>query len=249
MKAVLNSPTESPISLDPSNVSALEKHFIIGRQADGTPVFHNAYTAVRSAMQNLFDASKALDDAAAQVKAAGVNDPALTDRLRRAAVQRMNAARQAVANALDATRAGVNVANDDIDNHLRIPNHRTDLGSMMRANDVRAYIRSLPENQRADALRKALAEKDVDAIGAVLSASPLASGIDAKTAGYIRADAERVFAGPYVHLRTNIQRLSSLLETAIGTAERRHAGLTGAGDSPTARAARAVEAVETGGAQ
>lgn len=246
MKAELNVPSPSPISLDPSNADALAGEFIIGRDASGQPVHHAAYTNVRAAMQTLFDTSTALDSATRDIKA--VNDPTTTDRLRRAAVAKMNSARKAASDALATAHQHVEAVNVEIDTHLGIPTAKVDVLEAGRASDVRAYLRSLPQRDRPEAVRKAIADGDKAVVAAILSASPFASGLTRKEAEFARADAERAFTGESVRLRASIGRLVTLLETAVSTAERRHAGLTGGGDSPAARAARAISALEGGAA-
>lgn len=248
MKAELNVQSHSPISIDPSNADALASEFIIGRDASGQPVHHAAFTNVRAAMQTLFDTSTALDSAMRDIKAAGVNDPATTDRLRRAAVGKMNSARKAVAEALTAAHQHVEAVNVEIDTHLGIPTARVDVLEAGRCSDVRAYLRSLPQRDRTEAVRKAIADGDKAVVAAILSASPYASGLTRKEAEFARADAERAFTGESVRMRASIGRLVTLLETAASSAERRHAGLTGGGDSPVARAERAISALEEGSA-
>lgn len=79
---------------------------------------------------------------------------------------------------------------------------------------------------------------------AVLSASPLASGITKKEADFARVDAEERFARPAVRLRDSIGKLTGLLETAINATEARFGPLCGVGESPAAKAEAALRAVE-----
>lgn len=81
---------------------------------------------------------------------------------------------------------------------------------------------------------------------AVLSASPLASGISLKEQGFARVDAEEKFCKPAVQLRESIGKMVGLVETAMNATEQRFGPLCGVGDSPAAKAARSLAALEGG---
>jgi hypothetical protein len=89
-------------------------------------------------------------------------------------------------------------------------------------------------------------EKDRAVAAAVLSASPWASGLNAEAAGFVRSEAERVFAEPQVRLRDSLSKLRGLVATAGAALEREFGGLVGVGDSPAAKAARSLGALEGG---
>jgi len=233
------------VSVDPSNADAIADQFIVGVNEAG-PVRHAAFTTTRAAMDTLFSTSKALAEAEANVKRAGLSDPATADRLRRAATAKMNAARKSSSDALALLQAHVDQINAGIDDTLGIPTARVDVCEAGRCADVRAFLRGLPQRDRTEAIRKALNDRDAAVAAAVLSASPLASGLTKREAEFIRADAERVFAGDAVRLRGNIGRLTTMLETAINATERRFSPMTGTGDTPEARAARSIAALEGG---
>jgi hypothetical protein len=232
-------------AVDPACCDAIADEFITGMNEAG-PVRHAAFTATRAAMDTLFTTSHALADAERNIRTAGLNDPQTADRLRRAATAKMAAARKSASDALANLQCHVDQINAGIDDAFGLPTARVDVCEAGRCADVRAYLRTLPKGERADAIRKAMEDRDVAVVAAVLSASPLASGIDRKTAEFVRTDAERAFAPDAVRLRANIGRLVSVLETAMDSTEKRFAPLTGTGESPAARAARSLAALEGG---
>lgn len=237
--------TDISISVDPAMADAIADEFNVAIDADGKPVRHAAFTAGRAAFDVLFSTSTALSQAERNIKAAGIDDPATTDRLRRAATSKMNTARKAASDGLAAIQAHVDQINASIDDTLGIPTAKVDVCEAGRCSDIRAYLRSLGESQRADAIRKAITvDNDAAVARAVLSASPLASGITKKEADFARVDAEERFARPAVRLRDSIGKLTRLLETAINATEARFGPLCGVGESPAAKAEAALRAVE-----
>lgn len=236
-------------SVDPATADAIADQFTLSVNPDGQVVRHAAFTSGRAVLANLFTTSKALSEAERDIKAAGLNDPITRDRLRRAATAKMNAGRKAAADGLAALQAHVDQINAQIDTDLRLPTARVDVCEAGRCSDIRSYIRSLSSRERSEAIRKAIGDGDVDVAAAVLSASPYASGLTRKEAENIRMDAEERFCKPAVRLRESIGRMVTLVETAMNSTERRFGGLCGVGDTPAARAARSLSALETGGAQ
>lgn len=235
------------ISIDPGMADAIADQFTLSIDANGQPVRHAAFTSGRGVLAALYETSTALADAEANIKRAGMNDPATTDRLRRAATAKMNAARKSASDGLAALQAHVDSINQQIDTDLGIPTATTDVNTNARAGEIRQFIRSLPERERAEAIRKAISEGDKTVAAAVLSGgSPFASGISRKELEFARADAEERFCGPAVRLRESIGKLLGLVETAMSATESRFGPLCGVGDSPAAKAARSLAALEGG---
>lgn len=235
-------------SVSPDVADAIADQFTLSFGTDGQPVRHAAFTSGRGVLAALYETSSALSDAERNIKAAGLNDPATADRLRRAATAKMNAARKSAADGLAALQGHVDSINQQIDTDLGIPTAKTDLCEAGRASDIRAFIRSLPARERPDAIRQAITDGDVSVAAAVLSASPYASGISRKELEFARADAEERFCKPAVQLRESIGKMIGLCETAMNATEQRFGPLCGVGDSPAAKAARSLAALE-GGAQ
>lgn len=237
------------ISVSPDMADAIADQFTLSTDATGQPVRHAAYTSGRGVLAALYETSSALSEAERNIKAAGLNDPATADRLRRAATAKMNGARKSAADGLAALQGHVDSINQQIDTDLGIPTARTDVNENARAGEIRAYIRSLPERERAEAIRRAISEGDRAVAAAVLSAgSAYASGISRKELEFARVDAEERFCKPAVNLRSSVHRMIGLCETAMNATEQRFGPLCGVGDSPAAKAARSLAALE-GGAQ
>lgn len=236
------------ISVDPGMADAIADRFILSHGADGKPVHHSAYTSGRTVLAGLLETSTALAEAEANIKRAGLNDPATTDRLRRAATAKMNAARKSASDGLAGLQAHVDQINASIEADLGIQNARTDVNENARAGEVRAYIRSLGAQERPEVIRKAISEGDTAVAAAVLSASPFASGISRKEQSFVRADAEEKFCRPAVQLRESIGKMVSIVETAMNATEKRFGPLCGVGDSPAAKAARSLAVLEGGAA-
>lgn len=234
------------ISVDPGMADAIADQFTLSHDASGQPVRHGAYTSGRGVLAALYETSNALARAEQDIKAAGLNDPVTRDRLQRSATTKMNAARKAASDGLAALQAHVDQINAGIDTDLGIPTARTDVNENARAGEIRAYIRSLPARERPEAIRKAIGEGDTAVAAAVLSASPFASGISAKEQQFARVDAEEKFSKPAVQLRESIGKMVGLVETAMSATEKRFGPLCGVGDSPAAKAARSLAALEGG---
>jgi hypothetical protein len=244
--------TQTPIdssispSVDPMMADALADQFNLSVNADGQPVRHPAFTSGRAVLATLFSTSTVLSEAERNIRAAGLNDPVTRDRLQRSATAKMNAARKSGAEGLAALQSHVDQINAGIDESLGLPAARNSLTDAGRCSDVRAYLRSLSSRERPEAIRKAIADGDMDVAAAVLSASPYASGITRKEAEGVRMDAEERFCKPAVRMRENIGRMVSLVETAMNATEQRFGPLCGVGDSKAARAARSLAALEGG---
>ncbi len=237
------------ISVSPDMADAIADQFTLSTDANGQPVRHAAFTSGRGVLAALYETSTALAEAEVNIKRAGMNDPATTDRLRRAATARMSAARKSASDGLAALQAHVDQINAGIDTDLGIPTARTDVNENARAGEIRSFIRSLPQRERAEAIRRAIAEGDRAVAAAVLSGgSPFASGISRKELEFARAESEERFCKPAVQLRDSIGRMVSLVETAMSATEKRFGPLCGVGDSPAAKAARSLAALEGGAA-
>lgn len=234
------------ISVSPDMADAIADQFTLSTDATGQPVRHAAYTSGRGVLAALYETSTGLAEAEANIKRAGLTDPATTDRLRRAATAKMNAARKSASDGLAALQAHVDQINAGIDTDLGIPTTRTDVNENARAGEIRAYLRSLGARERPEAIRKAISEGDTAVAAAVLSASPFASGISRKEQQFARADAEERFCKPAVQLRESIGKMVGLVETAMNATEKRFGPLCGVGDSPAAKAARSLAALEGG---
>lgn len=234
------------ISVSPDMADAIADQFTLSTDATGQPVRHAAFTSGRGVLAALYETSNGLAEAEVNIKRAGLTDPATTDRLRRAATAKMNAARKSASDGLAALQAHVDQINAGIDTDLGIPTARTDVNENARAGEIRAYLRSLGANDRAEAIRKAISEGDTAVAAAVLSASPFASGISRKEQQFARADAEERFCKPAVQLRDSIGKMVGLVETAMNATEKRFGPLCGVGDSPAAKAARSLAALEGG---
>lgn len=238
--------TTISISVDPAMADAISDQFAIGIDADGKTTHHAAFTAGRAVLAALHDTSLGLGRAEQDIRAAGLDDPVTRDRLQRSANAKMNASRKAAADGLAALQAHTDQVNAQIDTALGIPTARTDVNEAGRASDIRAFIRSLPASERPEAIRRAIHEGDSAVAAAVLSASPYASGINRKELDFARVDAEEKFCAPAVRLRESIGRMIGLVEVAVSSTEARFGPLCGVGDSPAAKAARSLAALEGG---
>lgn len=236
------------ISVDPGMADAIADQFTLSHGADGQPVRHAAFTAGRSVLAALYETSTGLARAELDIKAAGLTDPVTRDRLQRSATAKMNTARKSASDGLAALQAHVDQINMRIDTDLGIQTARTDVNENARAGEIRAYLRSLSQRDRPEAIRKAISEGDTAVAAAVLSASPLACGLTRKEQDFARVDAEEKFCKPAVQLRDSIGKMVGLVETAMNATEKRFGPLCGVGDSPAAKAARSLAALEGGAA-
>lgn len=233
-------------SVDPAMAEAIADQFTLSHGADGQPVRHAGYTAGRAVLAALYETSNALSSAELDIKRAGLTDPATVDRLRRAAVNKMNGVRKSASDGLAALQAHVDQINAGIDTDLGIQTARTDVNENARAGEIRSFIRSLPQRERPEAIRKAISDGDTAVAAAVLGASPLASGLTRKEQDFARYEAEERFCKPAVQLRDSIGKMVGLVETAMNATEKRFGPLCGVGDSPAAKAARSLAALEGG---
>lgn len=235
------------ISVSPEMADAIADKFTLSHDASGQPVRHAAFTAGRGVLASLHDTSIALATAELDIKRAGLTDPATVDRLRRAAVNKMNGVRKSASDGLAALQSHVDQINKQIDADLGVPTATIDANANARAGEIRQYIRSLPQRERAEVIRRAITEGDKAVAAAVLSGgSPLASGLTSKELDFARSDAEEKFCKPAVAMREAVAKMIGLCETAIKVTESRFGPLTGAGDSPAAAAARSLARLEGG---
>lgn len=234
--------TDIPVSIHVDNIDPLRDAFTLGVNADGSPVLHDAFTKARGAMDVLFTKSSALSEADRALR--GRIDSAQERRLRAGADRALSDARQSVEAALESIAQHRAKTEDDITNTLGIPAARTSVTDSQRAADVRSALRAMPKTARLDALRAALNEGDAEAVAAVLSASPLASGLTRGDLEGLRMDAERKFAPKAAALRDSMDRLREVLARAGDATERTWGRLAGRGTDPHARAEAALRNLE-----
>mgnify|MGYP006275346115 CR=1 FL=1 len=114
--------------------------------------------------------------------------------------------------------------------------------------EIRAYVRSLPDDQRLDFLGKAASAGDRDTIGAVLEAPTYLSGLSAESSETIRAKAAQALAGTdYAQAQAvqsaldAVNRAGGRLVTKVGELEKYRNGTA-------ARVGKAVDNVRKVGA-
>lgn len=237
-------------SVHPEVIDAMQDAFILGVGADGSPTMHDAFTKARATMEAVFTKSTALAEAertTAQAAAQGRAEPAHERRLKANAERTLGDTRKAVESTLEGIAAHRAQVESSIVDSLGINAARLQVTDSQRASDVRATLRAMSKADRLSALRNAIQEGDVEAVGAVLSASPLASGLSRGELDGLRMDAERRFTPEASALRDNLDKLRQLVAHAGDLTQRRFGRLAGMGDSPSARAERALSALEEGG--
>lgn len=241
--------TNIPPDCDPGIVDAMAPTLIIGHNTEG-PVHDPSVTTARAVFTGLSESASLLGDAAASIKAARLTDSATVDRLNAAAGKHMARASKLISDGLASLDARADQVQAEIDEaHLNIGTTRLDVNENARAGEVRQYLRSLPKSDRLDAIRKAITvDQDRAVAAAVLSASPWAVGLDAKDIAGIRTDAERIFAPDAVRVRDGIGKIRARMEAAGASVVRRYGDMVGVGDTPAARAARSLAALEGGAA-
>jgi hypothetical protein len=223
----------------------LEGAFRIGSNADGAPVHDVAYTQVASAMQTVFDSAKLLGDAA---ELASPDDPTAARRLRASAAQRLATARKSIesaTNAIDARRAQLET---EIEQDLTLPQARSGVVENLQASNILARLRSLGGVKAFDAVRAAIANDDLQAVSAVLAASPLSASLDYSQHRMLRQMAEAKFS-PRSAMRSGLEKLASVVGRAGDILNENYSVLAAEGDGREARKERALRALETNGGQ
>ncbi|GMV71380.1 MAG: hypothetical protein AMXMBFR77_12180 [Phycisphaerales bacterium] len=239
--------TSISMSVTPEMIDVHRDGFILGANTDGSPVFHDAFTKARATMEAVFTKSRALSEAERALKAATAQqaDPAQERRLRTLAARTLGECRKAVEGALESIGAHRAKADEEITNALGIPAARLQVTDSQRASDVRAALRAMGKAERMAALRSAVQDGDAEAVGAILSASPLAAGLSRTEADNLRADAERRFTPELAAFRSNLDRLREVIVRAGDVTEKRFGSLVGRGNSPAARVEAALSALES----
>lgn len=242
LRMSIPSPSLSPLNLEP-----LAESFRIGNTATGEAVFDAAFSQVSSAMHTIHDSARLLNEATDSVSQA--RDPGAERRLRASATARLNTARRSVevaTNAIDARRAQLET---EIDADLALPQARAGVVENLQGNDVRSRLRQLGGGSRAfDAVREAIANNDLSGVAAVLSASPLASGLGYDQHKMLRTMAEQHFAPKRVAMRAGLEKLASVVARAGDVLSTEYGYLLGEGDGRDARKERALKALEGGAA-
>lgn len=243
----MSTSVDTPLSptLSVEVVDALGKDFQIGANADG-PVYDPGFSAARQAMQSLRASAELLADAEGAVK--GAKDATNERRLRTGAESKLNAARKAMESGLTSIAARREAVEAEIDGALGLVSARTELVPAMRSGEIRAYFQRLSADDRFALGREAIAAGDIETVSAILSVTPIASGLSRDKANMLRMMAEQKFAPGKVALRAGLDKLSSALTRAGGVITDRFGGLVGQGDGRDARAQRALKALEGGAA-
>jgi hypothetical protein len=223
--------------------------FVIGQTPDGAPIHHAGYVAARSAMQSLFDTSTQLARTEREAKA--TDDDRVVRRLRDAATKTVERLGKSADDALNLIHQHHAQAVAQVDDALGIPAARTQVADSLRASDIRSGLRALAPKDRAAAIRQALTDGDREVASAILSAPPVASGINRNEWAGIRMEAERLYADPQVRIRDGLASLREKVDRAGALVFKRFAPLTATGDDAHSRAERSLSALEQqiGGAQ
>lgn len=242
--------TSVSITIHPQTVDAYRGAFVLGTNIDGSPVIHDAFNKARAAMEVLFTRSMTMAEAERAMKSAAAQqaDPSQERRLRAGASRSLSECRKTVETTLEALAGHRAKVADDIFQGLGIPVARTSVTDSQRASDVRSALRAMSKSDRLSAMRAAVREGDSEAVASVLSASPLASGLSSGEMDGLRAEAEQKFTPEAAAMRDNLDRLSEVIARSGNITERRFGPLVGQGDSPGARAERAISALEGGAA-
>jgi hypothetical protein len=236
--------TDVSPSVLPENVDGLQPAFVLDVNQSGV-VLDPAFSNARAAMETLHSSYTALADAESALDRAP--DPSAAKRLRSGAESRLRSAMKTADAALATIDARAREVEEGIENTLGIPLARTSVTDSQRASDVRFSLRLTREGDRFHVVRRAIEAGDTEAVAAVLSASPLASGISQEHFKQLRMLAELKFAGSLVQKRESIGKLRTTLQRAGELTRSRFAPLLG-DDGREARREASLRALE-GGAQ
>lgn len=240
--------TMNPLSpsVHPDMLSPVEAELTIDRDTEGKPVHDPALSAARGALARLHEGGTSLVEAESQLRERdGARlAPADAHRLRITAEKTMGALRKAVDSAHESIAQRREAVEGEIAAALQLPEHRTSIVHASRAADVRAALRAMSANERAEAIRAAITAGDVEAVASVLSASPLASGLSRDDHERLKADAEHRFAPRLTAIRAALDKTRTILTRAADLTQRRFAPLIGEGDTPAARAEAAMRRAE-----
>lgn len=235
--------TDVSPSVLPENVDSLASAFVLNVTEAGV-VLDPAFSNARAAMENLRDSFAALADAERAVNDSP--EPSAAKRLRSGAESRLRSAMKVADTALATIDHRAREVEEGVEATLGIPLARTSVTDSQRASDVRFSLRLTREGDRFHVVRRAIEAGDVEAVAAVLSASPLASGISPEHYQQLRTLAELKFAGPLVKQRDAIGKLRATVHRAGELTRSRFAPLLGEGDSKEARREATLRALEGG---
>lgn len=234
-------------SLDPTILDAAEivSPLTIGASADGSPVFHPAHGATKTAFSAMHAANVALAEAEAAIKA--TNDPTSAKRLRAGAEKRLAEVRKAADTAIEALTKHREQVAGEVEQLIGTEESRSTVTTNARGAEVRQWLRGMAKpSDRTTALQECISAGDRSVIAAVLAASPVLSGIDRRAFENLRAEASRAFAPKHDAILAGIDRLRGLVEQADAITSRRFGALIGRGDTRDAKAEAALRALEGG---
>ncbi|MCC6677431.1 MAG: hypothetical protein IT436_09825 [Phycisphaerales bacterium] len=239
-------PLDLPPSIHPDMLQLAESDLTIGHDAGGSPVMDPAYAAAHGALARMHEAGTGLADAEAQLRERDGSRLAPSDalRLRTSTERTLSTLRKTVDTALGTIADRREAVEGEIAAALQLPEHRSSVVHASRAADVRAALRGMSPDDRADALHAAILAGDVEAVASVLSASPLASGLSRDDLKRLQTDAEHQFAPRLTALRTGLDKARDILARADDLTHTRFAGIVGQGDSAAGRAEAALRRAE-----
>jgi len=229
-------------SLNPALLVPLAPAFEKGKTTDGAPVHDAGYGAAVAFLDAAYTNAKLGTDAANAIRAAQ-GDAGQERRLRAGWRSRFDSTLKAHDDALGKIDAEHAANESSIDEDLELPQAKTDVTRSLRALGIHNRLRAMGSDKAFNALSRAIAEGDKEVVSAALAA-PFASGLDYSQVGLLRQLAEAKFSPENVKRREAYGKLRSTITRARDIFVDGTGSILGAGDSPSARAEKALSNLE-----
>lgn len=229
-------------SLNPALLVPLAPAFEKGKTTDGAPVHDAGYGAAVAFLDAAYTNAKLGTDAANAIRAAQ-GDAGQERRLRAGWRSRFDSTLKAHDDALGKIDAEHAANESSIEEDLEVTQAKTDVVRGLRAISITTRLRGMGSDRAFTFLSRAIQENDREVISAAL-VSPFAAGLTYEHAGLLRQLAESKFSPEKVKRREAYGKLRSTITRARDIFVDGTGSILGAGDSPSARAEKALSNLE-----
>lgn len=229
-------------SLNPALLSAIATEFEKGKTADGAPVHDAGYGAAVGFMATAYESARLGTEAVNAIRAAQ-GDAGQERRLRASWRTRFDSTLKAHEDAIGKIDAEHADNEARVDEDLELTQAKTDVVRGLRAISITTRLRGMGSDRAFTFLSRAIQENDREVISAAL-VSPFAAGLTYEHAGLLRQLAETKFSPERVKRREAYGKLRATITRARDIFVDNHGSILGAGDSPSARAEKALSNLE-----
>jgi hypothetical protein len=232
--------TDAGLDLLPQNIEAYRDVLVDAPDSVTAPAYRSAWAALEKTAASVAAIAGLARELRNQSQVPGASPDA-------AATSAMGASFSRASTMLARAHADINDAAVALTGKITAATQnprRNEVGASQTASEIRAYVKSLPNEQRMSFLMNAADHGDREELWAIMQGGPFVSGFDRQKFALAKEFTERALAPTECAQRDTLQKLATKLENAGSTMLQRYSKSVPKENPQTKRKSEALKKVE-----